>query len=111
MRKGQKRKFGAVILDPPKFARSKKSIKEALRGYRTLLGQAMRLLNPDGILVMCCCSGLIAPAEIEAVMSQVAVDVRRHVQILERRGQDVDHPIAVTCLQTSYLKCLICRVV
>ncbi len=107
----QKRKFGAVILDPPKFARSKKSIKEALRGYRTLLGHAMRLLKPDGILVMCCCSGLIAPAEIEAVMSQVAVDVRRHVQILERRGQDVDHPIAVTCPQTSYLKCFICRVV
>jgi 23S rRNA (cytosine1962-C5)-methyltransferase len=107
----QKRKFGAVILDPPKFARSKKSIKEALRGYRTMIGHAMRLLGQDGILVMCCCSGLIAPAEVEAILAQVAVDVRREVQILERRGQDVDHPVAVTCPQTSYLKCFICRVV
>jgi 23S rRNA (cytosine1962-C5)-methyltransferase len=107
----QKRKFGAVILDPPKFARSKKSVKDALRGYRTMIGQAMRLLGPDGILVMCCCSGLIAPAEVEAILAQVAVDARREVQILERRGQDVDHPVAVTCPQTSYLKCFICRVV
>lgn len=106
-----KRRFGAVILDPPKFARTKKSVKEALRGYRRLLSQALQLLAPDGILVMCCCSGLIAAADIELVLTHVAVDARREVQILERRGQDIDHPVAVTCPQTSYLKCFICRVI
>ncbi|MFL5331416.1 MAG: class I SAM-dependent rRNA methyltransferase [Gemmataceae bacterium] len=105
-----KRQFGAVVLDPPKFARTRGAIPDALRGYRTLLGYALRLLGPDGILVMCCCSGLITAAEIEQVMAQVAIDVRRDLQILERRGQDADHPISVTCPESSYLKCFICRV-
>jgi len=105
------KKFGAVILDPPKFARTRKSIPEALRGYRSLLGLAIRLLEPEGVLVMCCCSGLIAGEDIEAVLGQVSADARRDVQIIERRGQDVDHPIAATCPETSYLKCFICRVI
>lgn len=105
------RKFGAIILDPPKFARTRKSLPDALRGYQTLLGQAMRLIEPDGVLVMCCCSGLIAAGDIEPILARVAVDARREVQILERRGQDVDHPISVTCPETGYLKCFVCRVV
>ncbi|MBX7106009.1 MAG: class I SAM-dependent rRNA methyltransferase [Gemmataceae bacterium] len=105
------RKFGAVILDPPKFARTRKSLPDALRGYHSLLSNAVRLLEPDGVLVMCCCSGLISMSDIETVLARVAVDAGRDVQILERRGQDVDHPISVTCLETGYLKCLVCRVI
>lgn len=104
------RKFGAVILDPPKFARSRSAIPDALRGYRTLMSYALRLLEKDGILVMCCCTGLIEADMIEEVMAQVAVDAGRNLQILERRGQDVDHPVLVTCRETAYLKCFICRV-
>ncbi len=107
----QGRKFGAIILDPPKFARSKQAIPDALRGYRTLLSYALKLLDTDGILVMCCCSGLISGTDIEAVLAQVSADSRRDIQILERRGQDADHPVIVTCPQTSYLKCFICRVI
>lgn len=105
------RKFGAVILDPPKFAHTRKSLPDALRRYHSLLGNAMHSLEPDGVLVMCCCSGLISISDIETVMARVAVDAGRNVQILERRGQDVDHPISVTCLETGYLKCLVCRVI
>jgi 23S rRNA (cytosine1962-C5)-methyltransferase len=103
------RRFGGVVLDPPKFARNRAAVPLALRGYRVLIDHALRLLEPDGILIMCCCSGLIAGGEIEGVIAQVAAHARRDVQILERRGQDADHPIAVTCPETSYLKCLICR--
>lgn len=105
------RRYDAIILDPPKFARTRKSKPEALRGYRSLLGQSLKLLRTDGILVMCCCSGLITGTEIEEIIAQVAVDNRRGVQILERRGQDIDHPINAACPQTSYLKCFICRVI
>ena len=51
----------------------------------------------DGILVMCCCSGLIEVAMLESLLAQLAAEEKRDVQILERRGQAPDHPVAVTC--------------
>ena len=104
-------KFGLVVLDPPKFARARNAVQEALRGYRHLQTQALKLLEADGVLVVCCCSGLIDMAMLEALLAQLAVERRREIQILERRGQAADHPVAATCLESSYLKCVICRVV
>jgi 23S rRNA (cytosine1962-C5)-methyltransferase len=104
-------RFDLVILDPPKFARARNAIEEALRGYRRLQGQALKLLEPDGILVVSCCSGLIDMAMLEDLLAQLAVEHRREIQILERRGQAADHPVAATCLESGYLKCVICRVV
>jgi 23S rRNA (cytosine1962-C5)-methyltransferase len=103
-------RFGLIVLDPPKFARARNAVEVALRGYRQLQTQALRLLEPDGILVTCCCSGLIDGAMLETLLAQLAVEHRRDVQILERRGQAPDHPVAVTCPESNYLKCLICRV-
>jgi 23S rRNA (cytosine1962-C5)-methyltransferase len=103
-------RFGLVVLDPPKFARRRGAVEEALRGYRRLQTLALRLLGPDGVLAVCCCSGLITAGMLEGLLAQLAVDERRDVQILESRGQDADHPVAATCLETGYLKCLICRV-
>jgi 23S rRNA (cytosine1962-C5)-methyltransferase len=104
------RKFDLVILDPPKFARDRHAVPEALRGYSRLQSLALRLVNPDGILVVCCCSGLITMEMLYDLLAQVAVEERRDLQILERRGQAEDHPVAVTCPESSYLKCLIGRV-
>jgi 23S rRNA (cytosine1962-C5)-methyltransferase len=102
-------RFGMVILDPPKFARKRDAVDEALRGYRRLQTLGLRLLEPDGIFVTCCCSGLITMTMLEELLSQVAAEVRRDVQILDWRGQAPDHPVAVACPETSYLKCLISR--
>ena len=103
-------RFGLVVLDPPKFARNQHAIDEALRGYRRLQTLALRLLEPQGILVTCCCSGLITADMLIDLLAQLAVEEGRDVQILERRGQAADHPVAVTCLESNYLKCLISRV-
>jgi 23S rRNA (cytosine1962-C5)-methyltransferase len=103
-------RFGLVVLDPPKFARARHSVEEALRGYRRLQTQALRLLGPDGILCTCCCSGLIEMAMLEDLLAQLAMEERRDMQILYRGGQASDHPVAVTCPESSYLKCIICRV-
>jgi 23S rRNA (cytosine1962-C5)-methyltransferase len=100
-----------VVLDPPKFARARHAVEEALRGYRRLQTLALRLLEPDGILVTCCCSGLITAQMLEDLLAQLAAEERRDVQILERRGQAADHPVGVACPETGYLKCLISRVV
>jgi len=104
-------RFGLVVLDPPKFARARHALEEALRGYRRLQTLALRLLESDGILVTCCCSGLIALDMLEELLAQLAAEEKRRIQILEVRGLVPDHPVAATCLESNYLKCLICRVV
>ncbi|MGL4550047.1 MAG: class I SAM-dependent rRNA methyltransferase [Gemmataceae bacterium] len=102
-------RFGMVVLDPPKFARAKSGVEEALRGYRRLLSLAVRLLEPGGYLVMCCCSGRVTFDLIEGLMAQTAADQRRDIQLLARRGPSADHPVSVSCPESHYLKCLIAR--
>jgi 23S rRNA (cytosine1962-C5)-methyltransferase len=103
-------RFGMVILDPPKFARDRRAVEEALRGYRRLQRGAVRLLEPEGFLVTCCCSGLITMDMLEELLAQLAAEEKRDVQILERRGPAADHPVSASCLESHYLKCLIARV-
>jgi 23S rRNA (cytosine1962-C5)-methyltransferase len=103
-------RFGVVVLDPPKFARERHAVEEALRGYRRLQTLALRLLEPHGFLVTCCCSGLITMAMLEDLLAQLAADEKRAVQILQRRGPAPDHPVSVSCLESHYLKCLIAHV-
>jgi 23S rRNA (cytosine1962-C5)-methyltransferase len=105
------RRFDLVVLDPPKFARARHAIPEALRGYRQLQKQALRLLDRDGLLVTCCCTGLITREMLEELLGQLAAEERREIQVLDRRGQAPDHPVSASCLESGYLKCLICRVV
>jgi 23S rRNA (cytosine1962-C5)-methyltransferase len=103
-------RFGLVVLDPPKFARRKGAVEEALRGYRRLQSLALKLLEPDGVLASCCCSGLISLDMLEELLAQVSAEARREVQLLQRRGPSPDHPVSVACLESHYLKCLIARV-
>jgi 23S rRNA (cytosine1962-C5)-methyltransferase len=103
-------RFGIVVLDPPKFARSEAALEDALRGYRKLQIRALRLLEQGGILVMCCCSGLVTRDMLQEILADVAADTGRPIQILESRGAAADHPVSVSCPETEYLKCLICHV-
>jgi len=105
-----RRQFDLLVLDPPKFARNRAAVPEALKGYRRLHQLALKLLAKDGVLVSCCCTGLITMEELEDVIAQVAVESRRDLQILARRGAAPDHPVAITCRETGYLKCVISRV-
>jgi 23S rRNA (cytosine1962-C5)-methyltransferase len=104
-------RFGLVVLDPPKFARAGHAVDDALRGYRRLQSQAMKLLDDDGILVICCCSGLISRDMLLELLAQLSADQRRGVQVLQTSGPSPDHPVIATCPETSYLKCVICRAV
>jgi len=104
------RKFGAVILDPPKFARSRPGVLRALRAYRDLNLLALQLLEDDGILVTCSCSGHVSADEFLLMLNDAAVEAGASVQTLERRGQAADHPVITSCAEAAYLKCFICRV-
>lgn len=103
-------KFGVVVLDPPKFARSRSAIDEAIKGYRRLNTLGLKLLEPGGFLVSCCCSGLITMDMMEQILALVGADEKRDIQVLQRRGPSPDHPVAATCLESHYLKCIITRV-
>lgn len=103
-------RFGAVILDPPKFARSRPGVERALRAYRDINLLAMQLLEPDGILVTCSCSGHVSAEEFLLTLNDSAVEAHTTCQVLERRGQSADHPVISSCPETGYLKCLVCRV-
>jgi 23S rRNA (cytosine1962-C5)-methyltransferase len=105
------RTFDIVVLDPPKFARDRAAIPDAIKGYRRLHALAMKLLTPNGILASCCCTGLVTMDMLEDVIAQTAVAAKRDVQIFERRGPSADHPVAVSCREGTYLKCIISRVV
>lgn len=106
----QREKFGLIILDPPKFARTAQAVDTALRGYRRLMALGLMLAEPGGVVVTCCCSGHITSDQLEDLAAQVATEAKRPVQLLERHGQPPDHPIALSCPETSYLKCLVKRV-
>jgi 23S rRNA (cytosine1962-C5)-methyltransferase len=103
-------KFGVVICDPPKFARSPKGVEDALKGYLRLNRAALDVLEPGGILVTCSCSGLVDRSLFAELLAQVAELSGRRIQFLEQHTQGPDHPISASCLETEYLKCFICRV-
>lgn len=105
------RTYGMVVLDPPRFARTRKGVGQAIRAYERLNRLAVQCLKPDGILVTCSCSGRVTPAEFADAVGRAGVSVGRGVQILESRGQAADHPVSASCPESSYLKCMICRVV
>jgi 23S rRNA (cytosine1962-C5)-methyltransferase len=103
-------RFEAVILDPPKFAHSRRTLPESLRAYHWLNRLALSILEPGGILVTCSCSGHVSREDFLHVLVGVAQQSRRNIQILEQRGAAPDHPILSSCLESDYLKCFICRV-
>jgi 23S rRNA (cytosine1962-C5)-methyltransferase len=105
------RRFDVVICDPPKFAKQAKDVEHALKGYMRLNLAALDVLERDGVLVSCSCSGLVGRELFADLMGSIAEQSGRPIQILEQRGQAPDHPISASCLETEYLKCLICRAV
>ena len=103
-------RFDAVVLDPPKFARSRSTVNSALMAYHRINRQAVDLLEPGGILVTCSCSGSVTREDFMLMLSGVAQKSGRDIQVLEVRGAAPDHPVSGTCLETEYLKCVIARV-
>jgi 23S rRNA (cytosine1962-C5)-methyltransferase len=103
----QGKKYDCIVLDPPAFAKSKRDLATALRGYKELNLRALKMLRPAGILVTCSCSYHVSGSDLLEVVSSAAQDSHRTVRILENRGQSKDHPAVLGIPETTYLKCLI----
>ena len=107
---GLGQRYDTIVLDPPAFAKSKRAAEGAMRGYKELNLRAMKMLRAGGnagdllVLAPCCAGGVYRGG------CGCGVDAGRRVQVLEVRGAAPDHPAVLTLPETSYLKCLICRV-
>ena len=104
------RRYHTVVLDPPAFAKTKDRREAALRGYKEINLRAMQLLRPGGTLITCSCSYHIDAEAFEAMLLGAAVDAKRVVQVVERRGASRDHPGLLGAPETRYLKCFVARV-
>lgn len=102
--------FETIVLDPPAFAKTRRAVEGALRGYKEMNLRALRMLEPGGLLVTCSCSHHVGLLELEGTVASAAADVGRRVRLLERRGASLDHPVIFNLPETEYLKCLILQV-
>lgn len=103
-------KFDVIVLDPPAFTKSAKTIQKAYGGYKEINLRAMRLLNEGGILVTCSCSHFFDSQIFYDMLMHAAMDSHKKVQILQKRGAGPDHPVLLGYPKSEYLKCAICRV-
>ena len=103
-------KFDTIVLDPPAFAKTRRAVEGALRGYKELNLRALKMLRPGGLLVTCSCSHHVGWPDLEAAVAAAAVDAGRRMRLVERRGAALDHPVVLNLPETEYLKCLVLEV-
>lgn len=108
---GAGRHYDTIVLDPPAFAKTKKDLAAAARGYKELNLRALKMLRPGGILVTCSCSYHVSEEELLEIVVAASLDAKRTMRLIEKRVQSRDHPIVPAIPETSYLKALILQVV
>jgi 23S rRNA (cytosine1962-C5)-methyltransferase len=99
-----RRRFEMVIIDPPAFAKRQEEVERAVSAYGRLVRLGLKLLRPDGVLVMASCSSRVSAEQFFGVVHQAALGVGRPLQEIERTGHALDHPIRFP--EGAYLKCL-----
>lgn len=101
--------WDVIILDPPKFAPTKRQAQKAARGYKDINLIAAKLLNPGGYLFTFSCSGGIDGNLFQQIVAGAAADAEIDLKIIQRMGQGSDHPILLNFPEGEYLKGLVCR--
>jgi 23S rRNA (cytosine1962-C5)-methyltransferase len=104
------RHYDTIVLDPPAFAKGKRDLDSAIRGYKELNLRALKMLRPGGILVTCSCSYHVSQGSFLEMLSSAALDAHRTLRLIEVRGQAKDHPVLLNVPETAYLKCVIASV-
>ncbi|HEY0839754.1 MAG TPA: class I SAM-dependent rRNA methyltransferase [Vulgatibacter sp.] len=98
-----------VVLDPPAFAKSQKTVDAAIDGYASLNRAALSVLRPGGILVSCSCSARVSAEAFAGAIAQAADKARVELQLVEQRYQAPDHPISLSFPEGRYLKVYVFR--
>ena len=104
------RQYGLVICDPPAFAKNRKALAAAYRGYKELNLRCMKLTEPGGILASFSCSQQMSPQLFLQMLREAAADAGREALLLETLMQSRDHPAALSSETSAYLKGYILRI-
>lgn len=105
------KRYGLVICDPPAFAKSRKALDGAYRGYKELNLRSMKLVEPGGFLVSCSCSQFMTPELFLKMLREAAADCGRQARLLEILMQSRDHPATINAEQSHYLKGYILQII
>ena len=103
--------YDFIILDPPAFTKSRKTVANAMAGYREINYRAMALLPRGGLLATCSCSHFATEELFTAMLRDAARDAGVQLRQIEARQQSCDHPILWGVPETSYLKFYLFQVV
>lgn len=103
-------RFDLLVLDPPKWATGKGEVEAGLVRYRDFNRLAFQASAPGTLILTCSCSGAVSEGAFLATLRDAASQARRDVRILEVRGAGPDHPVALECPETRYLKAVLLEV-
>ena len=107
----QPRQYDFIILDPPAFTKSRKTIKNAMTGYKEINYRAMKLLPRGGYLATCSCSHFAYEDLFLKMLRDAAADAGVQLRQIEARQQCADHPILWGVPETNYLKFYLFQVI
>ena len=107
----ESRRFDLVIIDPPPFARGQRDRLRAMRGYRDLNLQAMKLLNPGGFLLTCTCSHHVSWPDLTGFLTEASQACGRSFRVRDRLGQGPDHPLLLHMPESEYLRSYLLQLV
>lgn len=96
--------YDLIILDPPSFTRNKKTLMDAMRGYKEIHLRSLKLLEKGGILSTFCCSHHASRELFLENLAEASVDAKKNLRLLDEHGQRADHPVLITIPETGYLK-------
>jgi 23S rRNA (cytosine1962-C5)-methyltransferase len=102
--------YDVIILDPPAFAKTKRTLPEAIKGYIDVNRRALLALRPGGILVSCSCSYNLSEEDFRQAILKASQASGRGLRFIESRGQALDHPSLLAMPETRYLKCLVLQI-
>ncbi len=102
--KHAKPEYDLIILDPPSFTRNKKTLMDAMRGYKEIHLRSLKLLDRGGILSTFCCSHHASRELFLENLADASVDAKKSLRLLAEHGQRADHPVLITLPETGYLK-------
>jgi 23S rRNA (cytosine1962-C5)-methyltransferase len=102
--KQENRSFDLVILDPPSFTKSRKTIPTALKAYTKLNRLGLHLVRNEGFLATASCSHHVSEEDFLSAVHLGAMQAGRHLRLVNRNAQPPDHPVLLSMPETSYLK-------
>ncbi|MEJ5299614.1 MAG: class I SAM-dependent rRNA methyltransferase [Thermodesulforhabdaceae bacterium] len=102
--------FDVIVVDPPAFAKNKKSLPQAISGYTDINRRALLMLQDGGTFISCSCSHHVSEELFEEILRKAALASGKQLLVLEARSQSQDHPVLLSMPETRYLKCYVTKV-